>query len=201
MFSYIDSAIIWVVQKLVTALELHTSRTKNDVAFTGILVLFIAYFFWLVSALGVCILMFVEATTNLIQTFPSPDGAGYLLFKIKLLGAFTSWVTFSVCFSLLMDGIVKTFYVERRSRPQSAQARRPYRYGEWTLLFLGLSVVYADSPLAEIVMPFSVAISFCIFCAVALLVEYVLCASSLPPGEKERRKQEREMRNMRLGGV
>ncbi len=174
MFSTIDNGIIRVFQWVIQQIELYSPFTRKT----------------LFTLVFLTILMFnvlrVYVATNLMGLIPQMGGV----------------VVFG--FLIMSPHIINLYFLSKKPQRQDAlpveiETRRSLRMGGF--ISLGLGTVLYSYWLYTIIRDredFLMALfARTLYCEVwlVLLIEYLLCTMSLPPGEKERLKQERLSKN------
>jgi hypothetical protein len=79
--------------------------------------------------------------------------------------------------------------------PSFIITRREIRSGEWILMVLSAGISMITYGVRDVLLAIPCGM-YSIFILNTLIFNYLLCTTSLPPGEKERKKQEREMEKM-----
>ena len=182
MFSYIDNKLINCFQWFVRQVELFTILTRKEMfAF-----LFLLYRYVLVgifsSALLLCML------EDSLQDLP-----------ISIFGLFVA----VRMYHLTKEG-VRMFEQQQQAGvlPISILLRKCIRTLLWMVGSLLSFLVFSVS-LREVDSDLGILLYFFlgVWIVIKIVIEYLLCTTSLPPGGKEKREQEKEMRNAVLDGV
>ena len=186
MFSTIDNYLIHLAQWVVRQLELYTSITRRH----------LLYFFIVPNAL--CCLVDIAFIFNCLSLFLEPNNTsnkGFLsvvaLLFIMLLFMHTSTIISAIKIeknpignSMLPKEIINNYW------------KRELYLLDLFVFFLSLFMLTQ----AEVTIDVQIMFYFCylvIAClAFPLILEYFLCTTSLPPGEKEKRKIKKEMEKM-----
>lgn len=169
MFSIIDSHLINFFQWIVRQLELFTLITRKEVININLLLIKWLNIIW-ATLLVVFSLIFPEFN---------------LLFFVLVC------FPFHFIYSLIKETHEKQ--VQGNFLPKETLSRiGTRRFGLFVLVFFSAWSAWHNWSIEVNVM---VAPFVCAFYFFLLCVEYLLCTKSLPPGEKEKKKVEREMKN------
>lgn len=175
MFNTIDTGLIHGAQWFVRQLELFTTITKKELCKKLIYCFFISGEVW-----GISLILLGLTQISIIFFFIGP----------------------SVCFACLtitkkLQALVKSQNETDIALPEEIITRKWKRTADvCILLFLVtpwsfLVLFYTDNTLIELIA----ICSFFIQEAISVVTEYILCTTSLPPGEKKRIKLERAMKH------
>ena len=175
MLKEIDNELIHSAQWLVRRAELFTPITRKDIATFFLLVLkwlLVAYF--LVAIMGFTV-------------------GQYLLGVIGLLN--------SLIFSMIQIAMKKNLLKEQKATLPSEIVTRslPRKCNLFIIIFLLPLFLLLIAPSVHNDFWEIPGIAFTILACIVFtftILEYLLCTISLPPGEKKRREQEKEMKNM-----
>lgn len=182
MFLQIDSKIITLVQWLVRQCELYTSVLRKKIIELTL------------SSVMMSIIMIIS---SLLLVILFADDKVDILVSVFLIG----WNIF--LFTDLyrnMLGLTKK-NTPANSLPQEIITRMLPRL----ILLTGLLTLFLLVIILEIYLPIKsnahlffrfYEYALCSVLSFSLFFEYLLCTTSLPPGEKQRREEEKEMRNM-----
>jgi hypothetical protein len=177
MLSYIDHKLIGTAQWAVRQIELFTSHTRQDA-----LVFVLMLFRYIIAGESVWTFL----------SFLSEDG---------LAGTVMAVVSVCVPFAIIYQ--ILAMKIEEKEKPGVLPAciveRAGLRKGFFCLLTVHSVVIAVLNLLGEGVGNLISFLPVLFYCPMAL--EYLMCTTSLPPGEKDRKKQEREARNMAPEGA
>lgn len=179
MFSTIDSTIINLAQYFVRQIELFTRFTRKTI---GEVIIF--FYFPIVF----CKILLLAAMMFFPDTFPNDT-----IVKISF-------------FFLIGFDILSMFDIDRSSKkssngtlPEEIIKHKPFRLTSLGLMTIGFFWIITSSVLrGESLLYMSVKASLFMFFlfGMSIVTEYYMCTTSIPPGEKEKKKQEREMKNL-----
>lgn len=195
VFISFDNWLISVFQGFVTAMELNTPITRQR-ALKYLLV---------TEVLGTALFSFVTVRiatkvlfTSILSDFPLPLRIVLVIVLVSNLAVY--------CLGTFVMYIGNKEKPSSHALPRAIEMRRGYRFlwlsllpGYLTILMWWIGTV--TNP--ELDVPFIVTtlITFCLLPPLLFpLHEYTLCTKVLPPGEKERKKCEREMGNRTPAG-
>lgn len=132
------------------------------------------------------------------------------MFRVNVVGVFTNIVFLLLSILIYLNWLI---LIGKRTKsealPEEIATRKKHRLliliGHTPLAFVFLSsalvlTLSQTGDIAEELMTFD-HLFFSILLFLHFPTEYLLCTTSLPPGEKERRKAEKEQRNMTLVGI
>jgi magnesium-transporting ATPase (P-type) len=187
MFSIIDNGIIALTQWAVTRAELYTPYTKKIAEPLLALVALMLTLLFIISGVVLWVL-------ELIQRGYSP-------------GIF--WFIVTLCNMQYLQVLVVTLSRTIRTKRENSQVlpaeRITRRFFRASLLFVALAYFLSDYVNIGLLDAFDLRLTgpfrevfFFEFMAlpILLVLEYLVCTTSLPPGEKEKKKMERQMKNM-----
>ncbi len=175
MFSVIDPALIEISEKILHTLEIHTSITKKK------LIYICTTFLKIVSIISIVFLVYNNQDIIL-----------------QRLAAFFNLIMYCVLTFILSNQQYKIIKKQKQEStlPKVIISRKDIRL-IWLFSFpINIFFLYLLFLVEHDIYKNSVCIVFQLF--LTIMVEYFLCARSLPPHEKEKKVQEKEMKYMTL---
>ena len=194
MFSTIDNYLIHLAQWVVRQLELYTSITRRH----------LLYFFIVPNAL--CCLVDIAFIFNCLSLFLEPNNTSNkdFLSVVTLLFILLIALLFILLLFMHTSTIISAIKIAKNPIGNSMLPKEIINnYWKRELYLLDLFVFFLSLFMltqAEVTIDVQIIFYFCylvIAClAFPLILEYFLCTTSLPPGEKEKRKIKKEIEKM-----
>lgn len=181
MFSVIDKKLITAAQWIINQIELFSNKLRHDVCNVVTQTIKGLHISW-------CFLIFMFFAIE-----PNPR---YFLFAVLFF-------LFASPFIIKKYKDLVLLYKSQKSTealPKEIWTRAPERVSHLVLLpttttiYITALNLEGDNPSIFVLS----VVMHIILIFLILAFEYLLCTTSLPPGKKERRKQEKEMRSMKL---
>ncbi len=168
MLSYIDNKLIKGAQWMVRQFELYTSLTRRD----------LYYFFQVYGSTMTGFTVLLAGTTNVFL----------------LMGIYCSWLV-----SIKNENRRQTSSDILSSAILTRRFLRVVSFEATIFLFLIVTaLLQCDPEMVAEMSWFRIGYGYWVLLSPMISIttlEYLLCTTSLPPGEKERRRQEKEMQN------
>ena len=178
MFSSIDNACINLAQWLVRQVELFTPFTRKALSTYFILFAWVS----LIASMGTYILLALKYPGVAVCFL-----AASLILR-KFLWTVTMRVLIQQSWGLVTESLPKEIYSRTRARGYCW-------YGLFFIGPLGAMICVFFFQIPGLALPIQLIISF--LSLSRLVPEYFLCTKSLPPGERAKSRQERELRGMK----
>ncbi len=208
MFSVIDKILINLAQWLVRQVELYTSATRKEIFLSFFSLCFLIEIAFITTTTGYVVSVVCTYAYVFYRDLILPIEAiiSVTINTSLYVAEYFVWI-FSLNFWRHQMTLAKSVPNNEESLPQAILIRKKVRaicmLGFMSSLVILVYFLPTDgswnvTDFLKIHLPLT-----CVhgYFACSSAVEYLLCTTTLPPGEKERRKQERELSNMVTQGT